>query len=147
MVINLQFFGGRGGSSGLASEKGGSRGTGRGGNSLDALKRKADSLSAKTKKYYANVAKDALDASGSKYDSYTDAERTKIRKTWQKYGEDARNAENKYYEELNKANQKKASKKTFVNGYGEATRREITTQTYKRGQKNIEKAVRRNLGY
>ncbi len=30
-------------------------------------------------------------------------------------------------------------KKAFVNGYGEATRREITTSTYKRAQKRLEK--------
>lgn len=37
-------------------------------------------------------------------------------------------------------------KKTFVNSFGEATKREITTASYKRALKREEKAVRRNLG-
>lgn len=36
--------------------------------------------------------------------------------------------------------------KTFVNSYGEATKREITSSTYRRQQKRLEKSVRRNLG-
>ena len=36
--------------------------------------------------------------------------------------------------------------KTFVNSYGEATNREITSSTYRRQQKRMERAVRRNLG-
>lgn len=36
--------------------------------------------------------------------------------------------------------------KTFVNSYGEATKREITNSTYKRSQKRLERDVLRNLG-
>lgn len=36
---------------------------------------------------------------------------------------------------------------TFVNGYGEATKREITTNGYSRGQQRITRQVMRNLGY
>lgn len=34
----------------------------------------------------------------------------------------------------------------FINSYGEATKREITSATYQRSQKRIEKAVLRNMG-
>lgn len=37
--------------------------------------------------------------------------------------------------------------RTFVNSFGEATTREITSGTYQRAQKRQDKAVRRNLGY
>lgn len=35
---------------------------------------------------------------------------------------------------------------TFVNSYGEATRRNITNTTYERGQRRLEQQVRRNMG-
>ena len=37
--------------------------------------------------------------------------------------------------------------KTFVNSYGEATTRDITTAGYKQAQKRQQKAVLRNMGY
>lgn len=37
--------------------------------------------------------------------------------------------------------------RTFVNGFGEATSRKISTQTYERAQRRIEKDVLRNMGY
>lgn len=40
----------------------------------------------------------------------------------------------------------KASK-TFVNSYGEATKRNITTSVYEQAQKRQQKAVLRNIGY
>ena len=36
---------------------------------------------------------------------------------------------------------------TFVNGFGEATNRYVTTGTYERARKRAEKAVLRNMGY
>lgn len=42
--------------------------------------------------------------------------------------------------------EKKPENKTFVNSFGEATHREITTASYKRAQKRIERDVLRNLG-
>lgn len=36
---------------------------------------------------------------------------------------------------------------TFVNGFGEATSRKISTQTYERAQRRLEKDVLRNMGY
>ena len=37
--------------------------------------------------------------------------------------------------------------KTFVNSFGEVTHRYITTSTYERAQKRLDKAVLRNMGY
>lgn len=37
--------------------------------------------------------------------------------------------------------------RTFVNSYGEATKRSVTTSGYERAQKRQEKAVLRNMGY
>ena len=41
------------------------------------------------------------------------------------------------------AKSESAEKKTFVNGYGEATSREITSTTYERAQKRLTKSVER----
>lgn len=37
--------------------------------------------------------------------------------------------------------------RTFVNSYGEATKRSVTTSGYERAQKRLDKAVLRNMGY
>ena len=37
--------------------------------------------------------------------------------------------------------------KTFVNSFGEATSRDITTQSYKNALKKTQRAVLRNMGY
>lgn len=44
------------------------------------------------------------------------------------------------------AKDKKEVQHTFVNSYGEATKRKITTDTYERTQRRIEKAVLINMG-
>lgn len=137
MRYNLKFFG-----SCNSGGKGASAGTA----SLDALKKKADRLDSKAREYYQKIARDALTPSSDKYDSYTNAERNEIRKTWQRYGDDAREAERKYLEKREQG-EKEQRKKTFVNSYGEATRREITTETYKRAEKRRRKKVLRNMGY
>ena len=41
----------------------------------------------------------------------------------------------------------KTASKTFVNSYGEATKRNITTSVYEQAQKRQQKAVLRNMGY
>lgn len=51
-----------------------------------------------------------------------------------------------YWESKNKATGNspasgKKERKTFVNGFGEATTREITTQTYKNEQKRLSKEI------
>jgi len=51
---------------------------------------------------------------------------------------------NNVVKQSRKNNKKKT--KTFVNSYGEATNREITSTTYKRAMARQEKRVRRNLG-
>ena len=45
------------------------------------------------------------------------------------------------------SNVKEGSQKTFTNGFGEATSREITSATYKRAQKRMEKDILGNMGY
>lgn len=132
MRYNLQFFGGRGASAGNAS--------------LDALKKRADRLDQKARDYYRNVARDALDQSSSKYDNYTSTERNEIRKTWQQYGDEAREAENKYLARLEEE-RKKQRKKTQERNYKPTTQREITSSTYKRADKRTQKLVLRNMGY
>lgn len=44
------------------------------------------------------------------------------------------------------ARTKTNTKKTFVNSYGEATTRDITTDSYKRDRKRLQRRVERNLG-
>lgn len=52
------------------------------------------------------------------------------------------------YDKKAKAQQSSSSgKTTFVNSYGEATRRYITSGTYERAQKRQSKSVLRNMGY
>ena len=51
-----------------------------------------------------------------------------------------------YWEEKNKATENtsvvcKKERKTFVNGFGEATTREITSQTYKNWNKRLDKEI------
>lgn len=78
-----------------------------------------------------------------------EAVRKKYYSTQRKYNQ-TRQQLNKAIDKLAQS-QRKASAatttRTFINGFGEATRREITTSTYKRAQKRLERAVRRNLGH
>ena len=50
-------------------------------------------------------------------------------------------------EERNKKSKIPNNNRTFVNSFGEATKRNITTTTYEKRQKRIERAVLRNMGY
>lgn len=50
-------------------------------------------------------------------------------------------------EEKNKSQQTTSQRKTFVNSYGEATNREITSATYKRQQTRLQKQILKNMGY
>lgn len=71
------------------------------------------------------------------------------REEWYKLQKDANKIRDKINEEEEKRRKKSTSKnttKTFVNSYGEATKRYITTSTYERARKRTERAVRRNLG-
>ena len=42
---------------------------------------------------------------------------------------------------------KRPEPKTFVNSFGEATHRYITTSTYERAQKRLDKLIQRHMGY
>lgn len=58
-------------------------------------------------------------------------------------------AREKYNRELDKKTVKSTSQqgsKTFVNSFGEATKRNITSQTYERQQKSLEKEISSLLG-
>lgn len=46
-----------------------------------------------------------------------------------------------------RAAQLPSGKRTFVNSYGEATRRHVTSRTYESAQRRQNKAVLRNMGY
>ena len=50
-------------------------------------------------------------------------------------------------EKKNENKQTTSKRKTFVNSYGEATNREITSATYKRQQSRVQKQILRNMGY
>lgn len=58
-----------------------------------------------------------------------------------------RNALNKALDEMASRAKRQTSKerKTFVNGFGEATRREITSQSYKRAQNRLQKEIDRRF--
>lgn len=84
------------------------------------------------------------------------AEITKQYKTWELPKEyyDVQREMNSKRNELNKAldemaktrkSQTVQERKTFVNGFGEATRREITSSTYKRAQKRLQKEIEKRF--
>ncbi|WP_147356979.1 hypothetical protein [Coprococcus comes] len=58
-----------------------------------------------------------------------------------------RNTLNKALDEMASRAKRQTSKerKTFVNGFGEATRREITSQSYKRAQNRLQKEIDRRF--
>lgn len=58
-----------------------------------------------------------------------------------------RNALNKALDEMASRTKRKTSqeRRTFVNGFGEATRREITSGTYERAQKRLQKEIDRRF--
>ena len=73
---------------------------------------------------------------------------------WLKGSENLKNHMNELYKLLDKRrdlrlhieNKENNKSVTFVNSYGEATKREITASTYNRSQKRLENQVLRNLG-
>ena len=84
------------------------------------------------------------------------AEITKQYKTWelpkeyydvQREMNTKRNALNKALDEMASRTKRQTSqgRKTFVNGFGEATRREITSGTYERAQKRLQKEIDRRF--
>lgn len=68
---------------------------------------------------------------------------------WYKLKREADNLRNKRnkIEEKNKRKHTDNQNKTFVNSYGEATTREITSAAYKRHQGRLQKQILRNMGY
>lgn len=84
-------------------------------------------------------------AEKAKYAMPSDKEYPKEREEYYKYREKYTNLNNEYNNKLNELSKKNKEEnktsKTFVNSYGEATKREITSSTYKRNQKRIEKQI------
>lgn len=76
------------------------------------------------------------------------AESDRYRKAQKRYSELSSESMRRLQEKAKSSNGRAATAShTFVNGFGEATHRTITNQTYKRRQKSLERAVRRNMGY
>ena len=123
-------MGGRGGASGMTTIR-----------NAKYYGDKYESLTKKATDYYNSVAKDALMPGSDKYNTYTDKQRQRIRTKWQNMGQQAMDAKRKYndlqIQEARESN--RGGNKTFVNGYGEATRREITTLSYERAQRRMKK--------
>lgn len=132
LIYNLQLFGGRGGGSGKTKSQSGGRNISS--MSIEQLESKVKQLEDKMAKLY----REAVDG------DYTE---------WRKVLFEKRPYEERLRELLNarSAERRKAMKstqsKTFVNSYGEATKREITTSTYKRAQARADKDILRNMGY
>ena len=84
-------------------------------------------------------------AEKAKYAMPSDKEYPKEREEYYKYREKYTNLNNEYNNKLNELSKKNKEEneisKTFVNSYGEATKREITSSAYKRNQKRIEKQI------
>ena len=84
-------------------------------------------------------------AEKAKYAMPSDKEYPKEKEEYYSYRKKYTNLQNEYnkkLDELSKKNKEEnKTSKTFVNSYGEATKREITSSTYKRSQKNLEKQI------
>ena len=84
-------------------------------------------------------------AENAKYAMPSDKEYSKEKEEYYSYRKKYTNLQNEYnkkLDELSKKNKEEnKTSKTFVNSYGEATKREITSSTYKRSQKNLEKQI------
>ena len=139
MKLDIQLFGGRG-----ASSSGGSRARGRGSGSSkasisDLRKQEQDIRNQMTDIYNQNSGFARTDLK-----SVSDA-----REKWyslQKQANSLRDKISKEESKMTKSPTNNKSKKTFVNSYGEATKREITTSTYKRQQKRQSREIMRRLG-
>ena len=84
-------------------------------------------------------------AEKAKYAMPSDKEYPKEKEEYYNYKKQYTNLQNEYnkkLDELSKKNKEEnKTSKTFVNSYGEATKREITSSTYKKSQKRIEKQI------
>lgn len=137
--INIQLFGGRGASSGANTSNKPSAGKG-------SFKRGITVLDGKIKANEARIEKlSRQNESISSTVAAHDFENPK----WDKF-----RANNKVINDLKRKNSELSiqrgkirakaepkQKKTFVNGYGEATKREITSSSYQRAQRRLNKEI------
>lgn len=120
--------------------RGGSSGAGGGGGSISALAAKEKSLSAKMLEYsqkWHTYDKENPDGHREYMPKYF-----KAKEQWTKAKKKLENARAK---QMSK-NKKSKESHAFVNSFGEATKRNITSSTYERAMKRTEKDVLRNMG-
>lgn len=130
--ISMQFFGGRGGTSRISNVKSG-------GSPAD-LQSKIDDVSRKMEEY-ANY-------NAERNESDRTEKQTKYY-AYKKQYNDLKEKQNEAYDKeaaTRRTEQaKNATPHKFVNGYGEATKRDITSLTYKRAQARLRKEVEKWL--
>ena len=124
-------MGGRGGASDMSSKKG-----------SDSIEQKIENLNAKIK----SLQDESIRVLNNREHSYDP--------TPQRYYDIAKEVRGLMSErselmnkkaEVSRKNQPKTPRK-FVNSYGEATTREITSATYKRAQRRLERDIERRMG-
>ena len=125
--MNLQLFGGRGASSGRAG----------GGGNIATLESQYNNLLEKQASL------------GRTMFLGTDSENAKARKQWNTNDKKLRRMKTNI--ETAKAKQREAQRKTetkkpFVNGFGEATKRYVTSTTYERAEKRQSKEIMKYIG-
>lgn len=125
--LNIQLFGGRGASSGSKT-------------SLPKARKKLEELGNKMGKLSREYS-----ASFSRKNPNGDS---KIQQQYFKVQKEYNKLRNKINDEEDKRRKSTTSQatRTFVNSFGEATTRNITSSTYERERRRRERAVRRNLG-
>lgn len=140
--LDIQKFGGRGASSSIAKQKPKSQLV----NEYNKLRRENTSL-------YNEYNGFALTTSDKKEIAKIESAKKKWNRNRQqmsKLSDEINKRDNESFQKTIREHRKSGEKinlDTFVNSYGEATKREITTSTYKRQQSRVQKQIRRNMGY
>lgn len=128
MKLNIMLFGGRGASSGGAKM------------SLPKARKKLEELGNKmgklSREYSASFSRENPDG-----DSKIQQQYFKVQKEYNKLRDKINDEEDK-----RRKSTTTQTTRTFINSFGEATTRNITSSTYERAKRRNEKAVRRNLG-
>jgi len=133
--INLQFFGGRGSKSGLSKK---TSTDSKSDMKLEGLAKKYNLEMETYKKQMDEIASKSVPGNGMPQ-KYYDV---------QKKMNNSRKNYNEVKNEMAKRKKPDEKKqKTFVNSFGEATTREITSASYTRAQRRMEKDILRNMGY
>ena len=125
--LDIQLFGGRGASSGSKM------GLPKARKKLEELGNKMGKLS---REYSASFSRENPNGDSKKQQQYF-----KVQKEYNKLRDKINDEEDK-----RRKSTTSQTTRTFVNSFGEATTRNITSSTYERERRRREKAVRRNLG-